>query len=89
MLDIKYLCGSVKIVENGSEVKVFVFDDTLDNVDLVWIDILELNICSEEIIVDLVEVNAAAVVVVVEVVVVVVVVVVVAALSSSGISAAP
>ena len=75
MLDIEYLCGSVEIVVNSSEVKVLVSDDTLDNVDLDWIDMLELNIGSEEIIVDVVEVNAA-VVVVVEVVVVVVVVVV-------------
>ena len=77
MLDIEYLCGSVEIVVNSSEVKVLVSDDTSDNVDLDWIDMLELNIGSEEIIVDVVEVNAAVVVVVVEVVVVVVVVVIV------------
>ena len=77
MLDIEYLCGSVEIVVNSREVKVLVSDDTLDNVDLDWIDMLELNIGSEEIIVDVVEVNAAVVVVVVEVVVVVVVVVIV------------
>ena len=59
-----YLCGNVasdKIVVEASEVKFLVIDDTLDKVDLVWIDMLEFNIASEETIVDVVELVVVAV----------------------------
>ena len=59
-----HLCGNVasdKIVVEASEVKFLVIDDTLDEVDLVWIDMLEFNIASEETIVDVVELVVVAV----------------------------